>query len=128
MRFLSLEEVIIIHDDQIERYGGSHGIRDLFLLESAIARLQTTFGGTDLYPSIFLKAAVLAHSLIKNHAFVDGNKRTGTVSMLVFLEINEYKLNISQKKLVEIILKVESGKWSLERFKKTIDINSSKIV
>jgi len=69
--FLSFEEVIAIHHDQINRYGGSHGIRDLNLLISAISRPQASFAGKDLYPNLFLKAAALVHSLTLNHSFID---------------------------------------------------------
>ena len=127
MRFLTLEEIIIIHDDQIEKYGGLHGIRDIHLLESAVARPQTTFANKDLYPSVFLKSAVLAHSLIKNHAFIDGNKRTGSVSMLIFLELNGYQVRISQSKLIEIVLKVESGKWTVTKLAEIAKKNSKNI-
>src|SRR5579859_834077 len=84
--YVSLEDLLIIHTDQIERYGGSHGIRDIGLIESALFRPQSSFGGEDLYPDFFDKAAVLVHSLLLNHAFVDGNKRTAMATVLVFLE------------------------------------------
>ena len=106
--FLTFEQVLAIHDNQIETYGGSHGIRDLALFESAIMRPQTTFGGKDLYPSVFEKAAVLMHSLIMNHSFIDGNKRTGTVSALVFLEINRFRVSVDQKELTDISLEIAS--------------------
>ena len=110
--FLTFEQVLTIHDNQIETYGGSHGIRDLALFESAIMRPQTTFGGKDLYPSVFEKAAILMHSLIMNHSFVDGNKRTGTVSVLVFLEINGFRVSVSQKELISISLEIASRKMN----------------
>ncbi len=108
--FLTFEQVLAIHDNQIELYGGSHGIREITLFESAIMRPQTTFGGNDLYPSIFEKAAVLMHSIVMNHAFVDGNKRTGTVSALVFLEMNGFKLKVNQKDLTNLSLDINSKK------------------
>lgn len=86
--FLTLEQVLAIHYDQIERYGGSHGVRDLALLESATQRPQASFMGEDLYPDIFKKGAALMHSLILNHPFVDGNKRSGVVSTASFLHYN----------------------------------------
>lgn len=107
--YFNLEHILLVHDDMVERYGGSHGLRDLSLLESALMRPQTTFGGQDLYETIFDKAAVLMHSLIANHPFVDGNKRTGTACMLIFLEMNEYSLKVSQKSLVKIAVGVATG-------------------
>ena len=115
MVFLTFEQILVIHDDQIERYGGSHGIARLSLLESAVMRPQASFGGEDLYPTIFDKAATLMHSLIMNHAFVDGNKRTGTVSAIVFLELNGYKLRVGQKELIQTALNVESKKWNIDK-------------
>src|ERR1700730_3654488 len=95
--YLTLEQVLFIHEDQIERYGGSSGVRDLSLLESAIFRPQTTFSGEALYKSHFDKAAALMHSLIMNHAFIDGNKRTGTAAMLVYLKSNHINILINNK-------------------------------
>ncbi len=124
--YISLDEVLAIHDDMVERYGGSFGIRDLGLIQSAIARPQATFGGEDLYPSILDKAAALFHSLIFNHAFTDGNKRTAVTSTARFLHLNGYKLEASQKKLVDFPLKVENkhpdideiSKWLREHVRK----------
>lgn len=124
--YISLDEVLAIHDDMVERYGGSFGIRDLGLIQSAIARPQATFGGEDLYPSILDKAAALFHSLIFNHAFADGNKRTAVTSTARFLHLNGYELEASQKELVDFPLKVENkhpdideiSKWLREHVRK----------
>ena len=113
--FLTFEQILAIHDNQIELYGGRHGIRDLALFESAVMRPQTTFGGKDLYPTIFNKAAVLMHSLVMNHPFIDGNKRTGVVSALMFLESNGIEIITGQKEIVKVALELES---------KSIDINN----
>jgi death-on-curing protein len=125
--FLTFEQVLAIHDNQIETYGGSHGLRDLALFESAIMRPQTTFGGKDLYPSIFEKAAVLMHSLIMNHPFVDGNKRTGTVSALVFLEINRFRIAVDQNELVDISLEVTLKKMDVKDIATWLEKSSKKI-
>jgi len=125
--FLTFEQVLAIHDNQIETYGGSHGIRDLALFESAIMRPQTTFGGKDLYPSIFEKAAVLMHSLIMNHPFVDGNKRTGTVSALIFLEINRFRIAVGQNELVDISLEVALKKTDVKDVATWLEKSSKKI-
>lgn len=112
--YLTLDDILVIHTDQIERYGGSHGIRDLGLLESALFRPQSSFGGEDLYPSFFEKTAVLVHSLLLNHAFVDGNKRTSMASLLVFLHLNDYNLLCSQNELIQFALSIENKKMNLE--------------
>lgn len=125
--FLTFEQVLAIHDNQIETYGGSHGIRDLALFESAIMRPQTTFGGKDLYPSIFEKAAVLMHSLIMNHPFVDGNKRTGTVSALIFLEINRFRIAVDQNELVDVSLEVALKKMNVKGVATWLEKSSKKI-
>ena len=114
INFLSLDEILAIHYDQINRYGGSHGVRDFNLLISAASRLQATFGGFDLYPDIFSKAAALIHSLVLNHPFIDGNKRTAMVSTARFLFINGYIVKMSKKELVELTLKIESKKMDME--------------
>lgn len=125
--FLTFEQVLAIHDNQIETYGGSHGIRDLALFESAIMRPQTTFGGRDLYPTVFEKAAVLMHSLIMNHSFTDGNKRTGTVSTLVFLEINRFRVSVDQKELVNISLEIASKHMGVKSLAEWLKKYSKKI-
>lgn len=113
--YLTLDQILVIHDNQIELYGGSHGIRNLGLLESALARPQSSFAGEDLYPNIFLKAAVLMQGIIANHSFIDGNKRTGTVSAARFLYINGYNIEVANKILVNLALKVESKKITIKQ-------------
>lgn len=124
--FLTLEEVLIIHEDQIDRYGGSSGIRDVKLLESAVYRPQAVFGGVDLYILVVDKAAALIHSLLLNHPFLDGNKRTAMVAGMVFLELNGYSLVISQKILVEIALSISSKQMSLEEISTWLKKHSQK--
>lgn len=125
-QFLTLEQVIYIHENQIDLYGGIHGIRDLGLLESAILRPQTTFGGVDLYVSIFDKAAALIHSLLLNHAFVDGNKRTAVTSTLTFLELNGFSVVTANQKLEEFGLWVENKKPSIEKIATWLKRHSKK--
>src|SRR5512143_1409321 len=86
--FLTLAEVIEIHADQITRYGGSHGIRDMDLLSSAVAMSSASFGGKFLHADIFEMAAAYAFHIAQNHPFIDGNKRAALASALVFLELN----------------------------------------
>ncbi|MBI3485445.1 type II toxin-antitoxin system death-on-curing family toxin [Candidatus Daviesbacteria bacterium] len=124
--FLTLEQLLAIHYDQIERYGGSHGVRDLALLESAIQRPQGSFMGADLYPTVFEKAAALIHSLLLNHPFLDANKRTAMVSGAGFLYLNGLKLKVEQKELVQAALNIESKKWDLKYIAKWLKEHSLK--
>ena len=127
INFLSLDEILAIHYDQINRYGGSHGVRDFNLLISAASRFQATFGGFDLYPDIFSKAAALIHSLVLNHPFVDGNKRTAITSTTRFLFINDYILKMSKEELIELPLKIESKKLDMESITSWLKKHSKKI-
>ena len=127
INFLSLDEILAIHYDQINRYGGSHGVRDFNLLISAASRLQVTFGGFDLYPDVFSKRAALIHSLVLNHPFIDGNKRTAVASTARFLYINGYILKMSKKELVELTLKIESKKMNMENIFSWFKKHSRKI-
>lgn len=104
--YLSREEVLIIHGFIIERFGGQIGIRDLGLLESALARPRAGMIDFEAYPNIFIKAAVLGHSLIKNHPFYDGNKRTGVIAIIRFLNINGLKLKLEKNELVNLALEI----------------------
>jgi death-on-curing protein len=124
--YLTLEQILFIHQDQIERYGGSSGLRDLSLLESAIFRPQTMFSGRDLYQNYFEKAASLLHSLIMNHAFIDGNKRTGATAMLVFLELNNVFISIESNELVKTVLQIENEKWKIEQISKWLESKKTK--
>ncbi len=114
MRYLRVEEILVIHDYQIERFGGAQGILNLPLLESAINRPITNISNKDMYESIYEKAAVLAYSIIINHPFVDGNKRTGMHSALTFLELNGYEVTLSQKMVGQIALDVVNKKMDLD--------------
>ncbi|MFN5897887.1 MAG: type II toxin-antitoxin system death-on-curing family toxin, partial [Planctomyces sp.] len=95
MLFLTVSDVLESHQCQIEIYGGSPGIRDRGLLESAIAQPQTTFGGQYLHADVFEMAAAYLYHLVMNHPFVDGNKRVGLEAALVFLEINDAGVDAS---------------------------------
>ncbi|MCI0530151.1 MAG: type II toxin-antitoxin system death-on-curing family toxin [Nitrospira sp.] len=108
--FLDVDEVIQIHTDQIKRYGGSSGIRDLDLLQSSMAMPQSGFGDTYLHEDLFEMAAAYLFHIVKNHPFVDGNKRVGTASALVFLKLNGIDVNVSNPTLVKFVLDVAEGK------------------
>jgi death on curing protein len=107
--FLSLDEVLEIHEQQIALYGGSPGVRDFAGLESAIATPQATFGGDFLHRSIPAMAAAYLFHLCQNHAFIDGNKRLGANASITFLLMNEWDLTLDENELVELVLAVASG-------------------
>lgn len=107
--FLRVDEILRIHQDQIERYGGDASIRDAGLLMSATAMPQASFGGELLHRDLFEMAAAYLFHIVQNHPFVDGNKRTGTVAALVFLAMNEVETEADEDELVEFVLAVAQG-------------------
>ena len=109
MRRLSYEQVLRLHDALIEEFGGTAGIRDQGLLDSALNTPFATFGDRYLYTSLQAKAAQLGFGLVSNHPFVDGNKRIGAHVMLVFLALNGIELDYKQEDLIDIVLEVASG-------------------
>ena len=106
IHYLTVKEVLRIHQRVITTFGGAHGVRDLGLLESAVARPKAGFGDFEAYPTLVSKAAVLLHSLAANHAFVDGNKRTALVSCQTFLKRNGYMLQVDHQELLTFVLEV----------------------
>ena len=114
MEYLTVEEVILLHSRLIQRTGGASEVRDLNLLELALARPKASFGGEDLYPDVWSKAAALMHSLIHNHPFVDGNKRTGLAAMGLFLELNGRELTASNEAALAFTRRVVAGTMDLE--------------
>lgn len=108
MNYLYPNQVLFLHKRVLESSGGAEGVRDEGLLESAVYRPQASFGGADLYPDVFSKAAALGHSLIKNHPFIDGNKRTGFEALRLFLRINGLDLKASENEKFEFVMKVAS--------------------
>lgn len=107
--FLSLDEVLALHADQISRYGGETGIRDLALLQSAIAMPQARFSGEWLHPSLPEMAAAYLFHLVRNHPFVDGNKRAGLMCALAFLGLNDAEIIAKPEELLEMVLGVAEG-------------------
>ena len=106
---ITIKIILRLHDLSIINYGGSQGIRDQGLMESAIARPYQTFGGEDLYPTVFEKAAALTESIIINHPFIDGNKRTGLLAMLVILEIGNFKISASNDDTYSFTIQISTG-------------------
>ena len=114
---LTKKQILLLHSQLIRETGGSDGLRDEGLLESAIESPFQYFGDTALYPTVIEKAARLGYGLIKNHPMVDGNKRIGTHAMLVFLALNGYEFEYTQEELYTIILNVASGAAGYEELK-----------
>jgi len=109
MEYLSVAEIILLHARLIQQTGGSRGIRDVGLLESAVARPQATFERQDLYPDLWTKAAALMESLVQNHPFVDGNKRAGLVATGLFLARNGYTLIADNAQVLAFTMRVATG-------------------
>jgi len=105
-KFLSFSEVLEIHQDQILRYGGASGVRDIDLLKSALGMPSATYGGQYLHTDIFEMASAYLFHLVQNHPFVDGNKRVGAVAAIVFLILNGYDFDAPEDEFVEMVLSV----------------------
>ena len=116
MKQLTKEQILCLHGDLIEQFGGIHGIRDEGLLESALFTPFQTFEGQDLYPTVLEKAGRLGYGLIRNHPFLDGNKRIGVHAMLVFLAVNGISLSYRDEDLIQSALDIASGSVSFQDF------------
>lgn len=114
VRYLTHEEILDIHDLSIERYGGLVGVRDAGLLDSALAQPAQSFDGIELYPTLAEKAARLAYGIIKNHPFVDGNKRTGAAALALLLRMNGIGFTPNLDDMLAIIIAVADGSANLE--------------
>lgn len=125
MKYVSIDEVVAIHFEINRRFGGSGNIRDFGLLHSAVSRPRASFAGRDLYTTLFDKAAALFHSLILNHSFVDGNKRTAYVATARFLILNGYILSASKQLVVSFVLKTIKEKLSVKEISGWIGKHSS---
>ncbi len=119
--FLTLDEVLEIHVQQIEMYGGSDGVRDPAGLESAVATPMATFGGEFLHPTIPSMAAAYLFHLCQNHPFVDGNIRTAANAAITFLLVNDWDLDLTEDELVDLVLAVASGAKSKSAITETFD-------
>ena len=121
MIFIDIEDVLLFHEKIIKQAGGSDGMRDIGLIESAIKRPFATFDGTQLYLDDIDKISCMVYSLINNHGFVDGNKRIGIAVMLLLSRLNGIELIYDQKELVELGLNIASGKSKENEIKIWID-------
>ena len=121
--FQTLDEVIEIHEQQVELYGGSHGIRDAGAVESAVAMPQATFDGDYLHAAIWLMAAAYRFHLVENHAFIDGNKRVGANAAITFVYLNGWELVCSEDDLVELVLGVAQGRMLKEAISRFLELH-----
>jgi death on curing protein len=124
---ISEKTILKLHDLSILKYGGAAGIRDQGLMESAIARPYQTFGGEDLYPTFIEKAAAIVESIIINHPFVDGNKRTGFLAMLAVLEAGKIRITSLNDELYNFTIKISTGEIKFEEIVIWLKNNSTAI-
>ena len=122
---LSKNQILLLHENLIQQFGGIIGIRDENLLDSAIETPFQTFFLKDLYPTLIEKAARLAYGLVKNHPFLDGNKRIGAYVMENFLKVNNCKLNCSNDELIKIFLGVADNSVTYEEFLNWLEVHTN---
>ena len=120
MKILKKRQILLLHSVLIAESGGSDGVRDEGLLDSAVNTPFQTFSGQDSYPTVLEKAVRLGFGLIRNHPFIDGNKRIGTHAMLVFLNLNSITLSYEDDELISTILSVASGEMDADGLLKWI--------
>lgn len=113
--YLTAEQVLFLHSRLIQETGGEQGVRDLAMLLSALGRPQSSFNGADLYPGLFAKAAALLDSLIRNHPFLDGNKRTAIAAAGIFLHLNGFLLKVDSAEMVRFTLACAQSQVPLEQ-------------
>jgi death-on-curing protein len=121
VRFLTIEQVLAIHQKMIERYGGDPTIRDLGLIDSAVMMPQQSFGGEYLHASVASMASAYLFHLCSNHGFADGNKRTALGAALVFLDANGYELSLTKNELEQVTLDVAEGKMNKENLTRLLE-------
>lgn len=127
MRYLTAEELLILHALVVDATGGSHGVRDTALLASIAHKPQAKFGGKDLYPDVFLKAAVLLEAIANYHVFIDGNKRTSFIAAARFLHMNRYDIEADNKDVEKTVLLVATKRMSVEELTEWLKEKSRRI-
>lgn len=121
----TVEEVLLLHRKLIEQTGGSHGVRSMPLIESALGRATTSFAGKEAYNTLVEKTVAIGCGLIQNHGFIDGNKRIGIAVMLLILRHNQVTLSYSQAELITLGLDIATGKEDVEEVAKWIEHHTS---
>lgn len=122
-KFVTISQVLDIHQRQIQRFGGTNGVRDEGLLDSALAQPQATFGGELLHPTIGEQAAAYLYHLAMNHPFIDGNKRTAFAVMDTFITLNGYTLNLSQEQAYNLVIQVVQREMSKEELSAFLELH-----
>ncbi|MEH2330294.1 type II toxin-antitoxin system death-on-curing family toxin [Nostoc sp.] len=122
LKFFTISQVLDIHQRQIQRFGGTSGVRDEGLLDSALAQPQATFGGELLHPTIHQQAAAYLYHLTMNHPFIDGNKRTAFAVMDTFITLNGYTLNLSQEQAYNLVIQVVQKEISKEELSAFLEL------
>lgn len=127
LKYLSEAELIAINEEMVSKYGGLHGVRDINFVRIAIGRPQMSAGLADAYKTVFEKAAAMFHSIINNHPFFDGNKRTSLFSAVLFLEYNDWQVTFARKEGVKFTLQAHNGDWTVEEIANWLKLHSRKI-
>ncbi len=127
MQYLTEEELLVIHARLIDETGGSHGVRELNLFASIIEKPKMAFGGKELYPTVFAKAAVYVESIARFYVFIDGNKRTSITAAARFLFLNQYNLVASNMDIETYVLEIATGRHELKAIAAWLKKHSRKI-
>lgn len=127
MDFLGVDDILDLHADQVALYGGEHGVRDLGLLESAVAQPQAMFGGKYLHQNVFEMAAAYLFHLVQNHPFLDGNKRTGAVAALVFLDFNGVEVDAAKGSLHDLTIAVATDQADKNQIAEYLRANAHEV-
>lgn len=127
MRYITAEDMLVLHAMVVDETTGSHGVRDVHLLKSIVHKPQTQFGGTDLYPDMFTKAAVLLEAIANYHVFIDGNKRTSFVAAARFLHINGYAFEATNEDIESTVLGVAEKRIDIRYLAEWFEENSETI-
>jgi len=127
VKIISLRQVLLLHEYMVRKYGGSSGVRDLNMLKSAVHRPFATFAGQDLYQNIYLKSGALIQSIVKNHPFLDGNKRTAFSASFIFLKNNGILITASQNKVVSLMVDVANKNLSVDEISSWLKKHTRKI-
>ncbi|MEK7168499.1 MAG: type II toxin-antitoxin system death-on-curing family toxin [Patescibacteria group bacterium] len=127
MKTLTPKQILLLHEAMIRKHGGSSGIRDKGMFESAIFRPFATFSGADLYPNIYLKCAAFIQSVVKNHPFVDGNKRTAFVGCFMILKLNRIHLKVKNEIAIDFMISVANDNISVDEIALWIKKYSKKL-
>lgn len=127
MRYLTSQEILALHDLLLEKSGGSHGVRDLGLLESAAERPKTQIAGQDMFQGVYEKAAAYLDSIVRNHMFVDGNKRSAFECAAAFLHLNGYEFSASNAEVVRFMVYAAESKPEISEIAKWLKENSAKV-